>query len=120
MKQLRWADLSIEEWMISNCKKGVRKAVARELRRLQKGEKPLAYRVLNGFGSQVGELKRGQIRVAYTTELAEIVGIAAAFRKDSKSGDAMRPEHARQIERGLKLLRGNHSFASDKLSQSIH
>ena len=105
MKKLCWADEDIPQWLIEKCQEGVRKAVGRELRRLQKGERPLAYRMLPSFGVHVGELKRGRLRVAYTTELQEFVAVACAFNKDAKQGDGMRPEHTRLINRGLTRIR---------------
>lgn len=121
MKKLCWADDEIPHWLIGKCQEGTRKAVGRELRRLQKGERPLAYRMLPSFGVHVGELKRGKVRVAYTTELQEFIAIACAFNKDAKQGDGMRPEHARLITRGLARIRqGSFSEDSGPLRKYLH
>jgi len=105
MKGLCWADAEIPALLVRICKTGHLKAVARELRRLQKGERPTAYRMLQSFGPQVGELKRGSLRVVYTTELELLIAIVCAFKKDAKSGDKMRPEHERLINSGLRRIR---------------
>ena len=120
MKKLQWADAKTVDWLMAHWQPGYRKAIARELRRLQKGEAPLAYRMLHNFGSKVGELKRGALRVVYTTEIDATVGIACAFRKDSKDGDKMRPAHERQINSGLRDLRTNNGISDERLFRVLH
>lgn len=119
MQKICWADEDTEEWLVRNWPKGTRAAIAREVRRLQKGERPLSYRMLAGFGSQVGELKRGALRVVYTTELPGLVAIVCAFRKDAKKGDAMRPEHERMIQRGLTILRSGRGIEGVRSLQEL-
>lgn len=119
MKSFCWADEEIVPWLIRFWPQGVLRAVGRELRRLQKGERPLAYRHLADFGAHVAELKRGALRVVYTTEFEGVVAIVCAFRKDAKRGDAMRPEHERQINRGLNALRLGSGIASQKLPKKL-
>jgi len=120
MRKLLWAKREIRDF-VSGLQKGTVKAVARELRRLQKGEQPLNYRVLSGFGVGVAELKRGKYRVAYTTEFPSAVGVAAAFKKDAKEGNTMRPEHERSIKSGLRRLReGEGVEAPELVKPTVH
>lgn len=120
MKKIGWADDETESWLATHWPQGTRRAVAREVRRLQKGDRPLAYRPLSSFGSHVGELKRGQLRVVYTTEIAGYVSIVCAFRKDAKQGDAMRPEHERAIQRGLRILRSGRIIEGVRSMRELH
>jgi len=114
MRLLRYADNRTEAWILRHIEKGPQKGFARDLRRLMKGEAPLQYRVLKGFGPNVGELKRGGIRVVYTTEFSDLVGVVCAFRKDAKRDDDMRPEHKKLIDSGLRRLREGARVESDR------
>lgn len=104
MKRLYWVN-SDDLTEIKRKAAAVRKAIGAELRRLQQGERPLNFRILNGFGPQVGELKRGGLRIVYTTECPDWTAVVCLFDKDAKEGNRMRPEHTRLIERRLRTLR---------------
>jgi phage-related protein len=118
MKSLAWADKDLETWLHRSWPMGILRGIGRDVRRLQKGERPLAFRPLPDFGPQLGELKRGNLRVVYTTELPNTVGIICAFRKKS---DKITAQQAAQIRRGLAGLRAGEGIVSDQLiSKLVH
>ena len=95
-----------DQHFLRNLPSGTRKAIAEELRRMQRREPPLQFRPLKQFGSGVGELKRGGVRVVVSmTADPNAIWIVCSFDKDSSAGAKMKKEHKDQIEAALRRLR---------------
>jgi len=83
---------------------GTRTAFGQDLRRLQQGKKATQLRPLRGFGSGVGELKRGDWRVVLST-IADprTIWIVCVFKKEAKRGSKMTKKHETLI--GSRIAR---------------
>jgi len=102
MKPVVWLGDSLAE--VRSFVPGARRRTGQELRRVQAGGLPIAWKPMPGIGPGVKELRvqaGGAYRVIYLAKFAEAVYVLHAFEKKSRKTARLDVELARQRYRNL-------------------
>ena len=104
-REVDYVDEDRDRPVMRTLPQATRRAIGKEIDRIQRGEEALQWRPLAGFGRGVGELKRGKWRVVLSCTVdPACVWILCVFAKDSSRGSRMRTGHRELIQSRIARL----------------